>query len=198
MGSGYNPSEAASASARGKASTRTPVHFWLNVPLYEYDLECGTKEHLHTFQSRTPLVAAEEHDTSVIVWCDRCQNYTKVDGREPEPLNQPISNDERIAFEQDKGVLRERIALAVQDAGFLEHDQEIMEMAMLYGVPVGEIKRINAGLQAPAGLSGEPDMCKANKHELTPDNIGVDGHNRRYCKACRTAAQKARRAANRK
>lgn len=196
MGSGYNPSQAASNSARGKASTRTPVHFWLAVPYYEYDLECGTKDHIHTFQSRTPIVAAEEHDDFVIVWCDRCQNYTKLDGRSPEPLNQPTSNDERIAFEQDKGVLRERIARAVQDEGFLENDAEIMEMAMLYGVPVGEIKRINAGLRAPEGLSGQPDLCKAGLHEMTPDNIAIT-RGRRQCKMCRAIAQRNRRIAKR-
>jgi hypothetical protein len=196
MGSGYNPSVAATASARGKASTRTPIHFWLSVPYYIYDLGCGTKTNTHTFRSRTPLVAAEEHDDFVIVWCDRCQNYTKVDGREPEPLTQPVSNDERIAFEQDKGVLRERIAMAVQDEGYLENDDQIMEMAIMYGVPVGEIKRINAGLRAPEGLSGQVDLCKANLHEMTPDNIAIT-RNRRQCKACRAIAQRNRRIANR-
>jgi hypothetical protein len=192
MGSGYNPSVAATASARGKASTRTPVHFWLSVPYYQYDLGCGTKTNTHTFRSRTPLVAAEEHDDFVIVWCDRCQNYTKVEGRQPEPLTQPVSNDDRIAFEQDKGILRERIATAVQDAGFLEHDEEIMEMAILYGVPVAEIKRINAGLRAPEGLSGQVDLCKAGLHEMTPDNISIT-RNRRQCKMCRAIAQRNRR-----
>jgi hypothetical protein len=192
MGSGYNESEAASNSARGKASTRTPVHFWLDVPYYEYDLECGDKTHLHTFQSRTPITEAEEHDTNAIVWCNRCQNYSMIPIN-AEPLNRPVSTDELVGFEQDKGILRERIAMAVQDAGFLEDDGSIMEFAIMYGVPVAEIKKINAGLRAPEGLSGEPDMCSAGLHEMTMDNISIT-RGRRQCKACRTIAQRNRRA----
>jgi len=183
MGSGHNESLSIGRGARTKASTRTPVHFWLSVPYYIYDLECGTAKHMHTFQSRTPLLAAEEHDDFCIVWCDYCQNYTKIDGAEPEPLNRPITTDELVGFEQDKGILRERVAMAIQDVGYLETDVDIMDMAVLYGIPVGEIKRINAGLRAPEGLSGTPDLCKANLHEMTMDNILVKG-GRRTCKAC--------------
>ena len=183
MGSGHNESVAISARARGKASNRTPVHFWLSVPYYQYILECGTAQNIHTFQSRTPITAAEEHDDYCIVWCDRCQNYTKIEGHEPEPENRPISTDEYVGFEQDKGILRERIAMAIQDAGYLETDAEIMEMAMMYGVTVGEVKKINAGLRAPDGLSGEPDLCKAGLHEMTMDNILIKS-GRRTCKAC--------------
>lgn len=195
MGSGYNESQAASNSARGKASTRTPVHFYLAVPYYEYDLGCGQEHHLHTFQSRTPIVELDNGE-SVQVWCSGCQEFRNVDPAN-EPLNRLVSTDEIVAFEQDKGILRERIAMAIQDIGFVESESEIMELAIRYGVQVAEIKRINAGLRAPEGLSGLPDMCKAELHEMTPDNIGVDGHGRRYCKACRTEAQRKRRAAKR-
>lgn len=196
MGAAHNNSIDVSHSARRKASTRTPVHFYLTVPLYEYDLGCGDKEHLHTFQSRTPMVAAEEHDGFCIVWCDRCQNYTKIDSHEPEPLNRPISTDELTAFEQDKGILRERIAMAVQDAGYLEDDGQIMEMAVLHGVPVGEIKKINAGLKAPE-IIGQ-DLCKAGLHEMTFENIKVTKHGRQ-CLTCyreKDRAAKARRRAS--
>jgi hypothetical protein len=184
MGSGRNESLSVMRSARTRASNRTPVHFWLSVPYYEYDLECGTKQHIHTFQSRTPLTPAEEHDDFITVWCNYCQSYTKIDGRNHEPLNRSISTDEFVGFEQDKGILRERIALAVQDEGFLEHDAQIREFAIMYGVPVAEIKKINAGLRAPSGLSGEPDICKAGLHEMTSENTKVDGHGRRGCLAC--------------
>lgn len=193
MGSGYNPSEAASASARGKASTRTPIHFWLTVPMYEYDLGCGRNDHLHTFQTRTPFVGMEDDDSTLTVWCSGCQEFRVID-IEQAPLNQPVSNDERIAFEQDKGLLRERIALKVQDQGFLEHDEEIAIMAVEFGVPVAEIKKINAGLRAPEGLSGMPDLCSKGLHEMTIENIAIS-HGRRQCKACHNAARKASRAA---
>lgn len=196
MGSGRNESLSVMRSVRTKASSRTPVHFYLDVPQYEYDLDCGTKEHIHTFQSRTPLVAAEEHDDFCIVWCNYCQNYSKIEGREPEPLNRPITTDEVVGWEQDKGIMRERIALAIQDEGYLEDDAVIREFAMMYGVPVMEIKKINAGLRAPDGLSGIPDLCKAGLHEMTPDNIAIT-RDRRQCKACRTIAQSERRARNR-
>lgn len=188
MGSGYNESVAASRSARGKASTRTPIHFYLTVPVYEYDLGCGRNEHLHTFQSRTPI------DNGDVVWCSGCQEFREVS---TDPLNRPTSTDEVVAFEQDKGILRERIARFLQDIGFIDNEADVAKLAVQFGVPVAEIKRINAGLKAPEGLSGLPDLCKAGLHELTSENIGVDGHGRRYCKACRTAAQKARREAKR-
>lgn len=191
MGSGFNGSLAVSRGARTKASTRTPIHFWLTVPMYEYDLGCGREKHLHTFQSRTPITTDDEP----LVWCTGCQEYRTP---QPEPLNQPVSNDERIAFEQDKGILRERIALQIQDRGFVETDAEIAQMAVEFGVPVGEIKKINAGLRAPEGLSGLPDLCKANLHEMTPENIAVDGRGRRYCKICYNDARRERRRASRK
>jgi hypothetical protein len=192
MGAAHNNSLDVGNSARRKASTRTPVHFYLSVPMYEYDLQCGTRDRIHTFQSRTPVVPAEEHDDSVILWCDHCQNYTKVEIEYLEPLNRPISTDELTAFEQDKGLLRERIAMAIQDAGYLESEIEIVEMALLYGVPVAEIQKINAGLRAPEVVIGE-DLCKAGLHVMTVDNIALS-HGRRQCKACRTEAQRVRRA----
>lgn len=187
MGSGYNDSLAASRSARGKASTRTPIHFYLDVPLYEYDLGCGRNEHLHTFQSRTPL---EEGD---MVWCSGCQEFREVNS---EPLNRTVSADEVVAFEQDKGILRERIALAIQDQGFIENEGDVIKLAVKFGVKTSEIKRLNAGLRAPEGLSGLPDMCSKGLHEMTIDNIAIS-HGRRQCKACRADAQRARRAAKR-
>lgn len=194
VGSGFNTSIAVSNSARHRASSRTPVHFWLDVPLYEYDIGCGNRDKIHTFCSRTPLIAAEEHDDFIIVWCELCRQYRMIYSREPEPLNQPISNDELISFEQDKGILRERIGLFLQDQGFLSEETEIMEAAIQFGVPVREIKKINAGLKAPEGLAGVPDLCKAGLHEMTVDNISLS-RGRRQCKACRTLAQRSRRAA---
>jgi hypothetical protein len=192
MGSGYNDSLAVSRGARGKASTRTPIHFYLDVPMYEYDLGCGRNEHLHTFQTRTPF----DPDEETIVWCSGCQEYRQVSS-EIQPLNRFVSADEITAFEQDKGILRERIAKAIQDIGFVENDADIAQLANTHGVPVAEIKKINAGLRAPEGLSGIPDMCSKGLHEMTVDNIAITrGH--RQCKACRTEAQRKRRAANKR
>jgi hypothetical protein len=194
MGSGYNDSLAVSRGARGKASTRTPIHFYLAVPYYEYDLGCGRNSHLHTFQSRTPFW--NEDSETVTVWCSGCQEFREV-STTLEPLNRPTSTDEVVAFEQDKGILRERIAMRLQDMGFVDNETDIMELAIKFGVPVAEIKRINAGLKAPEGLSGLPDMCAKGLHEMTPDNIAVNGAGRRNCKACKSEAQRARRAAKR-
>lgn len=184
MGSGYNDSLAVSRGARGKASTRTPIHFYLTVPVYEYDLGCGRNAHLHTFQSRTPL---EPND---MVWCSGCQEFREVT---TDPLNRPISTDEIVAFEQDKGILRERIAMHLQDMGYVDNEEDITQLAISFGVPVSEIKKINAGLKAPEGLSGLPDMCAKGLHEMTPDNISLNGGGRRNCKACRLDAQRLRR-----
>jgi len=188
MGSGYNDSLAVSRGARSKASTRTPIHFWLAVPYYEYDLGCGTNAHLHTFQSRTPLEIED------MVWCSGCQEFREVNS---EPLNRPTSTDELVAFEQDKGILRERIARHLQDEGFIDNEAAVAEWAVRYGVPVAEIKRINAGLKAPEGLSGLPDLCSKGLHEMSMENIMVS-HGRRQCKACYNIARRANRAAKRK
>jgi hypothetical protein len=192
MGSGYNDSVAASNSARGKASTRTPVHFYLDVPMYEYDLGCGRNAHIHSFQSRTPLVPIDDDENTITVWCSGCQEFREIDAS-TEPLNRPTSTDEVTAFEQDKGILRERIALNLQDIGFIDTEAEVIELAVKFGVPVGEIKKLNAGLRAPEGLSGLPDMCAKGLHEMTPDNISLNGAGRRNCKACKLDAQRARR-----
>jgi|ERR1700754_4566841 len=192
MGSGYNDSLALSRNARGKASTRTPIHFYLSVPVYEYDLGCGRNAHLHTFQTRTPFITDDEE---VIVWCNGCQKYRKIDP-EIEPLNHPTSTDELVAFEQDKGILRERIAMHLQDIGFVDNEKDIAVLAVEHGVQVSEIKRINAGLKAPDGLSGLPDMCSKGLHEMTIENIMVSG-GRRQCKACYNIARRANRARKR-
>lgn len=190
MGAGYNDSLAASRSARSRASTRTPIHFYLSVPMYEYDLGCGRNSHLHTFQSRTPLVDMDDGE-SLTVWCSGCQEFREVDAA-IEPLNRPTSTDEVVAFEQDKGILRERIGRALQDIGFVDNEADIAKLAVKFGVQVSEIKRINAGLRAPEGLSGLPDLCKAGLHEMTVDNIDVVG-GYRTCKACRREKQRNRR-----
>lgn len=195
MGSGYNQSEATSRSMRSKASTRTPISFWLGVPTYEYDLGCGKNDHLHTYQTRTPLISDDE-GTDIIVYCSGCQEFRVVDPN-TEPLNRPISTDEIVAFEQDKGVLRERIARHLQDIGYLDNDADIAKMAVEFGVPVGEIKKINAGLRAPEGTSGSPDMCAKGLHEMTIDNILVKS-GRRTCKACYREKDRLAAAARRK
>lgn len=192
MGSGFNDSLAASNSARGKASTRTPIHFYLAVPMYEYDLGCGRNDHLHTFQTRTPLVETDDGEP-ITVWCSGCQEY-RVVAPSTEPLNRLVSADEVMAFEQDKGILRERIALAIQDVGFVENDAEIAVLAVTHGVPVAEIRKINAGLRAPEGLSGLPDMCSKGLHEMTIENTMASG-GRRQCKECYNIARRANRAA---
>jgi hypothetical protein len=187
MGSGYNDSLAVSRGARGRAETRSPIHFYLSVPVYQYDLHCGTSERVHLFRSRTPVVAPDFHDDDgnelpSIVWCEYCQMYREI-ALDAEPLNQPVTNDEKIAFEQDKGIMRERIAMVIQDMGYLDNDTEIMELAIQFGVPVSEIKKMNAGLKAPEGLSGQPDMCAAGLHEMTVDNMKIV-NGRRTCLAC--------------
>ncbi len=153
MGSGYNDSLAAGRGARNRASTRTAVHFWNDVPMYDYELPCGIEGN-HTFRSRTPLTAranADDHNIEdfVVVFCARCQEYRVIDDPEPEPLNRPISTDEVTAFEQDKGLLRERIANELQNRGLLTEEPAIAQAAAEFGVQVREIRMINAGLVAP-------------------------------------------------
>jgi hypothetical protein len=206
MGAAHNDSLDVGKAARNTASTRYPIHFWFAVPMYEYPLECSTKDRMHTFQSRTPIVpilmdndSGAEQNAQVL--CGICQEYREI-APDVEPLNKVVTADEAVAFEQDKGIIRERIALAIQDAGFFENDGQIAEFAVMFGVPVSEIKKINAGLKAPEGLSGEPDMCAANLHELTFDNIVIKG-GRRTCKICykerdriATALRRARKTAS--
>ena len=212
MGSGYNESLAVSRGARTRASSRTPIHFWLDVPMYEYDIGCGNRIRTHVFVSRTPLVAAEEHDDFCIVWCDLCEQYRQIDSREPEPMQ--VSNypkkqlaitDELIAYEQDKGVIRERIGMTLQAFGFIGNDTELqtfidkdwsLEPDFNIRVNAGEIKKINAGLRAPDGMSGQPDLCKAGLHEMNIDNIVVKS-GRRSCKACHNLRAKEWAAKNR-
>lgn len=202
MGSGYNDSLAASRVARGKATIRQPIHFWLDVPLYEYELPCSTGTHTHTFQSRTPLMprvlgdAANPESSDMedfnVVWCERCQEFRVIDEAYPEPLNRAAAADEYVAFLQDKGLLRERVAIDLQSRGLLETEAEIAEAAVEFGIPVGEIKKINAGLTAVDNQSGLPVMCKAGLHEMTFENTKVDSKGKR-CLACyRIADAKAK------
>lgn len=201
MGSGYNTSLAAGRSARNKAATRTPVHFYLDVPYYVYELPC--KDTLtgepHTFRSRTP---ATSQGGMYHFWCTRCREYREVRAITHQPVNRPHSKpgdgpDEVVGLEQDKGILRERIAKALQGRGFLETDEQIASAAVEFGVPVAEIKRINAGLVAPEGLSGLPDMCQAGLHEMTTDNTATESSGRRTCRACRLTATRERVARHR-
>jgi hypothetical protein len=210
MGSGYNDSVSASNVARGKASIRQPIHFWLDVPYYEYELPCSTGTHVHTYQSRTPIMPrvlgdaantdAPDMEDFNVVWCERCQDFTVIDDAYPEPLNRSKEADEYIAFLQDKGLLRERVALELQSRGLLDTEAEIAEAAVEFGVPVGEIKKINAGLTAIDNQSGLPLLCKAGLHEMTFDNTKVDSKGKR-CLACYRKADaeaKARRREKRK
>lgn len=193
MGSGYNTSLAIGRSARNKAATRTPVHFYLDVPYYVYELPCKDRAtgDPHTFRSRTP---ATSHAGMYHFWCDRCREYREVRAITAlKNVNRPHSTDELVAFEQDKGIMRERIARELQARGFLESDEEIASAAAEYGVPVAEIKRLNAGLVAPDGGPAElPEVCRKGLHEMTDSNIKVIGQ-RRTCLACyREADRKAK------
>lgn len=201
MGSGYNGSLSAGRGARRNASTRTAIHFWLDVPYYEYELPCGINGD-HTYLSRTPVTARAIDDgidyvdieDFCVVWCDRCMNWSVIDDPYPEPLNRPTSTDEITAFEQDKGLIRERIAIELQNRGLMTTEEQFAKAAVEFGVNVAELRRINAGLVAPASTDNEPIMCKAGLHELTVDNTYVNGQGRRGCKACKAKAQRDRRA----
>ncbi len=203
MGSGHNESLSVGRGARRSASTRTAVHFWNSVPTYQYELPCGDD---HVFRSRTPLTArAHEHadeyvdyEDFVVVWCDRCQKFTVIDDANPEAVSPLVSTDEVVAFEQDKGLIRERIGLALMARGLLTNEKQLADMAVEFGVPVREIRKINAGLVAPISKTDEPVMCQAGKHELTVDNTYVNGQGRRGCKKCKSEAQRERRKARRK
>jgi hypothetical protein len=186
MGSGYNTSLAIGRSTRRQSSERTPIHFYLNVIMYDYELECG-----HDFRTRTPFIEnAEEHEL-LLAWCDLCHDWMPL---YPDPVNQPVSNDEAVSLNQDEGILKERAARAMQSAGFLQTDEDLARVASEHGISVKEIRKINAGLTAPEGLSGLPEMCRAGTHELIGDNL-IFRHGRRACRACDLTAQRARRAA---
>lgn len=184
MGSGYNTSLAMGRSARRKSSTRTPFHFYLNVPAYEYELECG-----HSFRSRTPMIANAEENERLLVWCDHCREYMFP---YPDPVNQPVSNDEAIAFEQDKGILMERLGIHLQGIGFLQTDADIAITAHDFGIPVKAVKQVNAALNAPEITNGAPDMCQKGLHEMTPANT-VFMSGRRRCRACKLEANRLSR-----
>jgi hypothetical protein len=200
MGSGFNDSLAVGRGARTKASARTPFYFWLSVPVYVYDLECKPG---HKFRTRAPMFIDPEDAEESTVWCERCQDFVVIP-MDAEPSNfltsMDIYKDKRsgvikgTAIEQDNGVLRERIARELQSRGFLENDEAISLAAVEFGVPVAEIKKINAGLMATdSGNADQVDMCRAGLHEMTLDNVSVS-RGRRQCKACRNLAQQARRA----
>lgn len=203
MGSGYNTSLAAGRSARGKARTRTPIWFWLDAPLYVYELPCGgtwDTGDQHLFRSRTPATSFGGEYT---FWCERCQQYRSINALTHQPINRDHSTDEVVAWEQDKGILRERIGRWLQDRGYLETEAEIAETAARnwaigdkatpVHVPVTEIRRINVGLTAAPGQDGLPDVCAAGLHEMNPGNTAVESSGRRTCRACRLVAQSERK-----
>lgn len=181
MHGGYNPSILAALAVRRQAQIRTPVHYWLSVPVYEYSLDCG-----HYFYSRTLLLPYEDED--VIVWCEKCEAFIEP----PTEPEKTYFGDEWVAYEQDKGLLRERIARELQADGFPQTEAELAEAAVRFGVPVSEIRQINQGLTAPPGLT-LPELCKKGKHEMTIENIKPT-RSGRQCLMCHTEAQRQRRA----
>jgi hypothetical protein len=189
MGSGFNHSLASGRAARRKATVTTAAQYWLDVPVYVYSLPCGET---HEFRSRTP---ATSFDGFYFFWCERCKMIRAVRAIDHQPYNRPHSTDEIVAFEQDKGIIRERLARFIQHSGFLETEEQLAQTAALYGVPVSEVRRINAGMVPKAVYLPTVELCKARKHEMVENNWDfVNG--RKTCKACRRERQRARRAAN--
>jgi hypothetical protein len=202
-GSGYNVSLAAGRSVRRHASARTPVWFWLEGPLHVYDMGCGPDTKPHEFRSRTPLLVTEDDPEGLVVWCGQCLMFRYVGVHETlsEATGLPTEDlfrDKRgalqgVAIEQDNNVLRERVGRVLQARGFVHTDEEIAAMAVEFGLPVAEIKKINAGLSAPESGDG-PELCRAGLHEMTLNNVYVT-EGKRKCRLCRNIAQNKRRAA---
>ncbi len=191
-GAGYNPSLSVGRAARSKASTRTPVHFWLDVPLYKIDLPCG-----HAFLSRTPLDHGQLAIAFEPLYCARCRDYKMVNVM-TTPVVQPRPTDELTNLEQDKGVLRERAAIWLArnaaKAWTPEGEAALMEEAMvLFGLTQTDARRIFVGVvQSESGPSASLAMCRAGLHPLTPDNVDIVGKYR-TCKECRRIKQRERR-----
>lgn len=200
MASGYNTSLAAGKTARGKARTRTPVFYWLDVPMYVYELPCGTENDQHLFRSRTP---ATTFDGQYVFWCDRCREYRSINALTHPPVNRMVTGDEQVRWKQDRGILQERVGRYLNDRGYLSTDEEIAEVAARNWtldkdgnsidpptyMTTKEIRRINAALEPAPGDDGLPDVCQAGLHEMTPDNIRATRTGRR-CQACYLTAKR--------
>lgn len=203
-GSGYNVSLAEGRSMRRHASARTPIWFWLDGPFHVYDMGCGPDSKPHKFRSRTPLLAAEEDPDGVIVWCGQCLMFRYMGAHatiEATGLPQEdLYMDKRgrhqgVAIELDNNVLRERVARELQARGFVHTEEEITAVAVEFGLPVAEVKKINAGLSAPE--TGEIELCRSGRHEMTLDNVLVKS-GRRTCKLCYRERDRAATQARRK
>jgi hypothetical protein len=196
-GSGYNLSLSVGRAARGKATTRTPVHFYLDVPLYTYELPCvDTLGNPHTFRSRTPI---GNDPRFYPLWCERCQVYQHVNPV-TVAVEPPPSTDEPVSLAQDKGIMRERVSSWLGRNAYLAADAEgeagmYAEAQIRFGLSLAETRRLFAGITMPASRSDSPDKCRAGTHLLTEDNImpGYGGRGRQ----CRTCFNERRRA-NRK
>ncbi len=101
-----------------------------------------------------------------------------------------------VAIEQDNNLLRERVARELQNRGFVHTEEEIAAVAVQFGLPVSEIRKINAGLSGTDhGAANAVEVCRAGLHEMTLDNVMV-AHGRRKCRRCvNTARNKRRKAA---
>lgn len=206
-GSGYNVSLAAGRAVRRQASSRTPVWFWLEGPFHVIDMGCGPDTEPHEFRSRTPLLESDEDSEGVLVWCGRCAMFRYIGTVDAHPVldevtglpHRDLFRDKRgklqgVAVEQDDNVLRERAARALQARGFVHSDEDIAEFAVEFGLPVGEVRKINAGLSAPDGGDGSVQLCRAGLHPMSLANIVVKS-GRRTCKMCyREADRKAAQA----
>lgn len=213
MGSGHNPSVSVSNSARRKASNRTASSFWADVPVYQYELECTD-----VFRTRTPIPQAGYDEEQPEMWCELCQQYRALFSL--EPLNQPVSNDEAIGLAQDVGIVKERIANAMQQIGFLssegdlerfytkgtvqygigEDEIPVKELMAKYGISLVGLRKINMGLTAVEGLT-LPELCPAGLHEMTLSNVYLTterGTTRKRCRICYNAAKQERRVKSKK
>jgi hypothetical protein len=179
-----------------KTMIRHPVSFWRAGPFHSVSLSCN-----HEFHSRTSI---EINDT---VWCITCQTYRSVTN------NLSKESDLELSFQQDKNIIRERIARYIRDNGFIEND-DITDTAVQFGVAEVEVRRINAALQVKEEFGGLPslgkhtsggpissnygklDLCAAGIHAMSMDNIAIT-RGRRQCKACKLDRQRERRAAKR-
>lgn len=209
-GSGYNVSLAAGRAVRRQASSRTSVWFWLEGPFYVYDMGCGPDDNPHEFRSRTPLITSDEDPDGVVVWCGLCIMFRFVQGLEAHPILNEASGlppedlfrDKRghikgKAIEQDDNILRERVARKLMGRGLATTDEDLSHLAVEFGLPVAEIKRINAGLSSSDSRSADQvELCRARLHEMTLDNVLVKS-GRRTCKICYREKDRAATAARR-
>lgn len=208
-GSGYNVSLAAGRSVRREAGSRGPIWFWLDGPFHIIDMGCGPEHKPHLYRSRTPLLATDDDPEGLIVWCGQCLMFRYVGARDAHPVLLAVTGlppedmyeDKRgrlqgVAVAQDDNVLRERVGRELQNRGFVHTEGEIAAVALEFGVPVAEVKKINAGLSASDnGAAGQVEMCRAGKHEMSLGNVKVK-NGRRACRAChRMADQRAAAAA---